>query len=200
MKINPNIHIAAAAFLAGVCLPGCGAVPSPTVAPTVLPSATSAPTMTRTPTASLTSIPTVTRRPSQTRTHLPTRTPEPTRRCNVAGGWWISDERVETNWTTTPFPMVQFFVGDCRVSDFILVVYPVHEKLFEGEFTTPYGAIQDGSISVSFDNPAGAGAFSIYGKFDAADHFQGFIMFSKGFLIGEYSLPKVATIVWSGHP
>lgn len=195
-----TIRNAVCIFSTGVCLQGCASVAPPTISPTALPPATSAPTATHTTTATQTSIPTATRRPTQTRTLLPTRTPGPTRACQVGGGWWISDELVMTYWTTTPFPMVQFLVGDCRVSDFVLVVYPVPKKLFEGEFSTPYGAIKDGSISVSFDNPSGAGAFSIYGTFDSADHFQGTIMFSKGFQLNDYALPEVATIVWSGHP
>jgi hypothetical protein len=198
--IHQTIRNAVCIFSAGVCLLGCAAVVPPTLTSTGLPPSPSAPTATHTTTATQTSIPTVTRRPTQTRTLLPTRTPKATRTCNVAGGWWISDEVVETYWTTTPFPMVQFLVGDCTVSDFVLVVYPVPEKLFEGEFSTPFGAIQDGSISVSFDNPAGAGAFSIYGKFKSADLFQGTIMFSKGFQLNDYALPEVETIVWNGHP
>jgi hypothetical protein len=190
MKMHPNIHIAAIVFIAGVCLQGC-AVPA-----TATPAAatTAADTSTSMPTVTSTIIPTSTRMPTATHAPAPTNTHAPTSACNIVDSEWGSEEVVETTWTTTPFPMVQFHVGNCHISRFTLVTYPAKGKLFETEFLTNSGEIRNGLYSESFDNPDGPGALSIFGKFTTHERFQGSLMFSKGFQVGEYILPDTVTI------
>ena len=194
MQKHPLLLIAALSV--GLCLQSCGSA-----AASVAPTASAAEyepataTATRTIAALPTSTSTRTRLPTLARTPPPSATPKPTSACGgIASGWWASDEVVETSWTTTPFPMVQFHVLDCSVSEFTLVVYPSHGHLFEADLTAYNGAIRDSSFSVSFDNPGGAGALSICGDFPSNRTFQGYLMFSSGFQIGDFYLPETATI------
>lgn len=202
MQIH-SVYQAAAILFAAACLQGCSApatpaaTPTPTVAPTETGTATITSTFTHRPTTTVVRLPTKTLLRSATRTPAATRDPAlPTPAC-AADGWWGSAEVVETTWTTTPFPMVQFHVGDCAVTEFILVVYPAKGKLFEADLKSASGAIQNGSFSTSFDNPKGAGALSIFGKFSSNESFQGSLMFSAGFLVDNYTLPEIVTIPFS---
>jgi hypothetical protein len=183
----------AALLVAALFLQGCGSTATPTASPA--PSPSDSATAAATATASSTPPATFTPRPTVARSSTPVATRTPTRVCgDIVDGWWGSKEVVETYWTTTPFPMVQFHVEDCQVCEFILVVYPSSGQLFEGDLVTPSGAIRDGSVSVSFDNPAGAGALSIYGGFPTGISFQGYLMFSRGFQIHDFFLPDTVTI------
>jgi hypothetical protein len=72
---------------------------------------------------------------------------------------------------------------------------------FEVESSTlKIGADNEYSFSVSFDNPNGPGAFSVYGKFSSEDRCLGFIMFSKGFTTGSHILPENVTITFHAKP
>jgi hypothetical protein len=202
MNTNSSLRSVAIILFAAVCLPGCTlpATPAPTSTPTAAFTATVSPTALK---GGVTVInnPTSTRRPKIASSPIKTRTQSRTvGSCGITNSEWGSEEVVETTWTTTPFPMVQFHVGNCQVSRFTLVVYPAKGHLFEAELTTTHGLIQpDGSISVSFDNPDGAGALSIAGNFTSPDFFQGFLMFSEGFQIGDYPLPNVVKVPFSAR-
>jgi hypothetical protein len=193
--MRPLIRYAVVVFSACACLQGCGSPASPTALPTTpaeaaeTATATVAPTITDSPTRTRTPLLTSTRRPT------PIRTFTPANACGgIVDGWWGSEEVVETYWTRTPFPMVQFSVGECHVWEFILVIYPSYGKLFEADLITNYGIIKDHSVYVSFDNPGGAGALTISGVFPTSYTFQGEIAFSRGFQIGDFSLPRSTAI------
>jgi hypothetical protein len=184
-----------AAILACAGLQGCGGSPEPSPDPSGTPTAADTATATHHGGVTVIVVKNPTRRQTRARPPSPSPTRKPTGECGpIVDGWWASGETVMTTWTTTPFPMVQFHVAGCDVLEFILVVYPAKAHLFEGDLVTRNAAIRDGSFSVSFDNPGGAGALSIFGDFPTGVTFRGSLMFSAGFQIGEYFLPETATI------
>lgn len=200
MKTLHLLQNVAVGFFAITGLQGCTTPAAPPPSPTGSATATLAITATWTKKNTVTQFPTFTRQATKTRapTHPPTATKVPA--CGIAEGWWASQETVLMAWMTTPWSMITFEVGGCGVWKFDIEVFPTDGKEFGGNFDTQKGTIENKSFSVSFDNPDGAGVFSVYGKFVSKDLCQGFIMFSKGFQLGEYYLPDVVTIVWNaGH-
>jgi hypothetical protein len=196
MKTRYLLRFAAVLFSA-VCLQGCGAPATPPPEPTATDTAAVSPTATHKGGVTVIYVenpPTKTRLP----TRNPTHTPIPP--CGIAEGWWESEEHAYMAWMTTPWPMLAFHVEGCGVWEFQIEVYAAHGKEFGGNFETQKGSIENKSFSVSFENPNGAGTFSIYGKFESKDLCQGFIMFSKGFQLEDYFLPDVETIAWNAGP
>jgi hypothetical protein len=205
MKTICIARIAAIIGSASFCMQACGAVIEPTPTTTSMLTATTAneetSTLTATFTASLSSTysPTLEQSPKSSPVLSPTNRP-----CKIPNGSWKSDE-IATVWPMIyPMPIVYFKIQFCMIREVDVYVHPQKDMEFiytDTEINTNLEFESDKPFfSLSFENPDGAGSFSVYGKFTLPDECSGFIMFSKGFSMGSEALAEPVTITYHAKP
>ncbi len=204
MKRIRIIRACAIVLLSCAVLQACGAASTPTLtvaathASPVAATATAA--TTATPTAAATSTIPSSLPPTSVKSMVPTVQP-----CEILDGTWQSEEW-DVVWPMIyPNSIVSFQIEQCVVQEVDVIVFITSGMGFvdkNNEVLAPFqfGPDMKPSFSISRDNPYGSGAFSISGKFSSEDRCLGFIMFSKGFTLGSYTLPDVVTITFHAKP
>jgi hypothetical protein len=189
-----------------ISLQACGVANPRAPTSTSTPYSTEIPLATSMQTSTATVTPLPKYSPISTQSLEPTFSLQPTNRpCKIPNGIWESDETDIVMPMIYPMPIVTFKIQFCMLRELDIYVNVKKDMGFsytdaEVNSMLQFGKDNQPLVSISFTNPDGPGAVSVYGEFTPPDKCLGFIMFSKGFSLGGDPLTEPLTITFHAKP